>query len=49
MPIGRELPGGISYKSDRDACPRINIKLLRKTNVGMGVPPPNPPGENFGQ
>ena len=23
MPIGRELPGAIPYKSDGDACPRI--------------------------
>ena len=49
MLIGRELPGEIPYKRDGDACPRINIKLLRETNVGMGVPPPTPPGGNFGQ
>ena len=40
MPIGRELPRGIPYKSSGDACPRINIKPLRETNVGMGVLPP---------
>ena len=45
MLIGWELPGGIPYKSDGDACPRIKIKLLKETNVGIRVPP----GKNFDQ
>ena len=39
MPIGRELPGVIPYKSDGDAYPRINIKALGVTNVGPMSPP----------
>ena len=27
--------GGLSYKSDGDACQKIQIKPLRETNVGV--------------
>ena len=32
---GGRVRGGLPYKSDRDACQKIQIKPLRETNVGV--------------